>query len=1151
MDKSTALVDALSSRVLILDGGFGTMLQSLSLPAAAFSLPKSHISAPGCNDVLCITRPDVVLDIHRQYIEAGADIISTNSFNANAISLADYGLEGHAYVIARRAARLARVAADKRPGTFVAGSMGPTNRTLSISPDVSRPDHRDVTWSQMVDAYTTQAQGLIDGGAHLILIETAFDSLNAKAAIMAVRAIDENIPVIISCTVSDAGGRTLSGQTIEAFCASVAHARPLAIGVNCGYGAKHLLPYCRRLAAAAPCFVSVHPNAGLPNIVGGYDETPRMFAADMAPYVSEGIANIVGGCCGTTPLHIAALKDMVEACKAAPRRPAPQDATILAGLEPLKVMPSANFINIGERCNVAGSAKFVRLIREGKYEAALSIARAQVDAGAQVVDVCMDDALISGPEAMARFLRLIAAEPEIARVPLMIDSSSWATLEAGMQCAQGKSIVNSISLKEGEDAFLQRAAKIMQYGAAAVVMLFDEKGQATSFERKIEIAERAYSLLKSIGFNTADIIFDPNVLAVATGIADHDRYALDFIEATRWIKSNLPGTKVSGGISNLSFAFRGNNAVRKAMHAAFLYHAIAAGLDMGLVNPQMVTPYCNIPPALLQAVEDVLLCRRPDAAERLAEIAKDFGDQAKADSPGTEPSEPLPDVATRLSRALLKGDTAGLDDLALEAYRQEGSAIAVISNMLMPAMRQVGELFGEGKLFLPQVVKSARVMKQAVDALVPFMHKAEEDDSQAHAIVLATVKGDVHDIGKNIVAVVLACNGFKVIDLGVMAEPEAIVAEAARSHAIAIGLSGLITPSLHEMTLVAQEAQRQGLATPIIIGGATTSPLHTAVKIAAATSAPVIHARDAADTARIAHALCGEERNALIAHNAEQQRRLRASYMAAGNAAPAIIAPAASADAPKHQPLSPLPVALAQPSLADLIPHIDWSFFFAAWGLPGSYPQIFSHPRRGQQAKAIYDDALAMLDHATRHSLITVQGVKADVRCRPDGDDIVLLRTDDTEHARLPMLRSASGKCVADFAASGHITLFTICATQSPRWHHADDYEAFMAKFLCDRLAEAMAARWLSHGCRIAIGYPAAPDHSLKQPIFELLDVAAHLPLTLTENYMISPAESICGLCVDEGSYFEMGQVEPARLEAYAKRRGLPVSTLAPLINRY
>ena len=832
------LYEVLESRILLLDGGFGTMVQQYGFTEEDYRGERFrdwNVLLKGCNDLLAVTRPGAVREIHVKYLQAGADIIETDSFNANAVSLADYGLEAYAYEISRAAAGVARSAADEftarnpQKPRFVAGSIGPTNRTASMSADVGNPAAREVTFTQLAEAYTDQARGLVDGGADVLLVETVFDTLNAKAALYAIDTLAAQlgraIPVMISGTLADASGRTLSGQTVEAFYASVSHARLLSVGFNCAYGARQLMPYLERLAAVAEFRISAHPNAGLPNVMGGYDETPEMFARDVGEYMRRGLVNIVGGCCGTTPAHIFELAKI--AGNYAPRPvPAPKHVTTLSGLEPLRIVPEANFVNVGERTNVAGSAKFARLIREGNYEEALSVARAQVDAGAQIVDVCMDDGLIDGAEAMRTFLNLMASEPEIARVPTMIDSSKWEVLVAGLQVTQGKAVVNSISLKEGEAEFLRRAQEIHRYGAAAVVMLFDERGQADTYERKTEVAGRAYKLLTDAGFPAEDIIFDPNVLAVATGIPEHDSYAKAFIDATRWIKRNLPHAKVSGGVSNLSFAFRGNNAVREAMHSAFLYHAIRAGMDMGIVNPQMVRVYSEIEPELLERVEDVILCRRPDAAERLTEYAQQVRTVAQ-----TQPQAPdawrAGTLSERIGHAMLKGVADFIEQDALEGYEALGSPMAVIDTLLMPAMEHVGTLFGEGKMFLPQVVKTARVMKRAVAALTPYIEQgAAGVPNRAGKVLIATVKGDVHDIGKNIVAVVMACNGYEIKDLGVMVESQRIVDEAVAWGADCICLSGLITPSLDEMAHVCEELERRALRIPVIIGGDDLRPAH-------------------------------------------------------------------------------------------------------------------------------------------------------------------------------------------------------------------------------------------------------------------------------------------------------------------------------------
>lgn len=1198
--------EILSQRILLLDGGFGTMVQGYSLDEAAYRGERFRDwerQLRGCNDLLALTRADVVREIHEKYLAAGADIIETDSFNANAVSLADYGLEEYAYTIARAAADAARAAADaftarnpQKP-RFVAGSIGPTNRTLSMSADVNNPAARNIAFTEMCTAYREQVRGLLDGGVDLLLVETVFDTLNAKAALAAIdderRARGIRVPVMVSGTLSDASGRTLSGQTVEAFYASVAPAQPLSVGLNCAYGAKQLLPYLERLAAVAETRISTHPNAGLPNIMGGYDETPAMFAADCAEYMRRGVVNIIGGCCGTTPEHIFELSKIVGDYTPRPL-PARRHITVLSGLEPLRIVPEANFVNIGERTNVAGSARFARLIREGNYDEALTVARAQVDAGAQVVDVCMDDGLIDGPQAMRHFLNLMASEPEIARVPVMIDSSKWEVLEAGLQVVQGKSVVNSISLKEGETPFLERAATIRRYGAAAVVMLFDERGQADTYARKIEVAERAYRLLTEAGFPPEDIIFDPNVLAVATGIEAHDRYAHDFIEATRWIKERLPHAKVSGGVSNLSFAFRGNNAVREAMHSVFLYHAIAAGMDMGIVNPQLLQVYSDIEPALLERVEDVVLCRRPDAAERLIEYAQQLRTDPTAEGPAHEEEWRTRPLAERIEYALLKGVTDHIEADTLEAYRELDDPMQVIDRLLMRAMARVGELFGEGKMFLPQVVKSARVMKRAVAVLTPYIERNAAGNSSAGKVIVATVKGDVHDIGKNIVSVVMACNGYEIRDLGVMVEAQRIVDEAAAWGADAICLSGLITPSLDEMIHVVEEAEQRSLHIPFIIGGATTSDLHTAVKIAPCTTTAVIHSRDASENNRILAALLGAGREAYIAEVQARQQQLRDDYLHSErmrNVLPIVEARRNRRPRPASE-IAPAAhtgrLVFPDFDIADVEPFIDWNFFFPAWGLKGRYPALFEHPERGAEARKLFDDAQALLRRIADERLLTLQGVVGIFPAVSRKDDILLTDLKGRRHT-LAMLRNqtrgAENLCLSDFiaderdGATDYIGAFALTAGIGLQElcdkfrAEGDDYSAIMAKLLADRLTEAFAEAVHSfarrqmwgyetgpeltpqqiiagryRGLRMAFGYPASPDHSLKRDVFDLLAVEQTTRMRLTENWMISPGEALCGLFFSDARYFSIGQIDVKQLRDYAKRRGLTVETLKKII---
>ena len=1199
---ATTLYEQLKKRILLLDGGFGTMVQGYGLQEEDYRGERFGdwpVLLKGCNDLLVLTRPDVVREIHEKYLQAGADIIETDSFNANAVSLADYRMEGLAYEMSKAAAEVARRAADEftarnpQKPRFVAGSMGPTNRTASMSADVANPAAREVTFAQLAEAYSDQARGLVDGGADILLVETVFDTLNAKAALYAIDTLcaelGRAIPVMVSGTLADASGRTLSGQTVEAFAVSVSHAHLLSVGLNCAYGAKQLLPYLERLAAVAETRISAHPNAGLPNVMGGYDETPEMFAADVGEYLRRGLVNIVGGCCGTTPAHIFELSKIAGQYTPRPL-PEPRHTTVLSGLEPLRIVPEANFINIGERTNVAGSAKFARLIREANYEEALSVARAQVDAGAQIVDVCMDDGLIDGPAAMRTFLNLMASEPEIARVPVMIDSSKWEVLQAGLEVTQGKSVVNSISLKEGEAEFLRRAGEIHRFGAAAVVMLFDERGQADTYERKVEVAERAYRTLTENGFPPEDIIFDPNVLAVATGIPEHDGYAKAFIDATRWIKENLPHAKVSGGVSNLSFAFRGNNAVREAMHSAFLYHAIRAGMDMGIVNPQLVRVYSEIEPELLERVEDVILCRRADAAERLTEYAQQVQQTAQ-----TQPQAPdawrAGTLEERIAHAMLKGVADYIEQDALEGYEALGSPMAVIDTLLMPAMEQVGALFGEGKMFLPQVVKTARVMKRAVAALTPYIKQGSGGTSHnAGKVLIATVKGDVHDIGKNIVAVVMACNGYEIKDLGVMVESERIVDEAVAWGAQSICLSGLITPSLDEMAHVCAELERRGLRIPVIIGGATTSDLHTAVKIAPVYSGAVIHSANASSNSQILAQLLGPDGDLYIDKIKADQQALRQDYarqLRIRDLMPLAEARKAGRSARPHDPVKPLhPGRMVFPDfdVADAEPFIDWNFFFPAWGLKGRYPEILDHPDRGAEARKVFDDAQALLARIRDERLLTLQGVVGIFPARSEGDDIRVTDTKGREK-RLPMLRNQTrgqeNRSLADFIAPAGdwIGCFAVTAgiglkelTEKFR-AEGDDYSAIMAKLLADRLTEAFAeavhtfvrrqmwgyetgepltpkqvVRGEYRGRRMAFGYPATPDHSLKREVFDLLAAEVTTGMRLTENWMIDPGEALCGLLLADADYFSVGTIDAQQLEEYAERRGMEVETVKKII---
>ena len=1206
MTKNRDIRHELEHRILLLDGGFGTMIQQYGLDEADYrgkEFAASEKLLRGCNDLLNLTRPETIREIHEKYLQAGSDVITSNTFNANSISLADYGLAAEAYRINRVGAAIAREAADaftarnpQKP-RFVGGSMGPTSHTLSMSADVDNPGARAFTFEQLSQAYYDQARGLMDGGVDLLMLETVFDALNAKAAIFAIESLfaerGMRLPVIVSGTLTSSG-RTLAGQTIEAFYTSVAHAEPLAVSLNCSFGAKALLPYLERLAAVSEFRVAVYPNAGLPNVMGGYDETPAMFAADVEEYMRRGLVNLVGGCCGTTPLHIFELAKIVN--NYAPR-PLPQrrHVTCLSGLEQLRIVPEANFVNVGERTNVAGSAKFARLIREKNYEEALSVARAQVEAGAQIVDVCMDDGLIDGPEAMRDFLNLMGSEPEIAAVPVMIDSSKWEVLETGLRVVQGKS-VNSISLKEGKQEFLHRARLIRRYGAAAVVMLFDEQGQADTYARKIEVAQRAYKLLTDDGFPAEDIIFDPNILAVATGIEAHDAYARDFIEAVRWIKQNLPHAKISGGVSNLSFAFRGNNAVREAMHSVFLYHAIQAGMDMAIVNPQMLQIYSDIEPELLERVEDVILCRRADAAERLTEYASQFTKTAATQTQHTDAwrSEPL---GKRIEYAMLKGVADYIEQDALEGYRTLGSPLAVIDRLLMPAMEVVGNLFGQGKMFLPQVVKTARVMKKAVAVLTPYIEQGSEANAKsAGKVLVATVKGDVHDIGKNIVAVVMACNGYTIRDLGVMVECPRIIDEAVAWGADAICLSGLITPSLEEMIHVCEELERRGLQIPVLIGGATTSDVHTAVKIAPTYSGPVIHADNASRNNKILGELLGPGREEYLARVREEQQTLRdqsrrreeiRTILPFGQVRKLRVPkPASEIAVPAHTGRLVFPDI----SIADVEPLIDWNFFFPAWGLKGRVPEIFENPEHGAEARKLYDDAQKMLARIREEKLLTLQGVAGIFAAVSRGDDIVVTGPKDKKYI-LPMLRSqapvreAQARCLADFIAdekagrTDYIGAFALTGgiglkelTEKFR-AEGDDYNAILSKLLADRLTEALC-EWVHifirrqmwgyetgpaltpeqiirskyRGRRMAFGYPACPDHSLKREVFDLLAADKTTAMRLNDNYMITPEEALCGLFFADAEYFSVGRIDREQLADYAARRNMDIETIEKLI---
>jgi 5-methyltetrahydrofolate--homocysteine methyltransferase len=1144
-DATAELTDLLRARILVLDGAMGTMIQGHRLDESAYRgerFASYDGEVAGDNDLLSITDPDVIRGIHRAYLDAGADIVCTNTFNATRISQADYGLADLAYELNVAAAALARAAADEaataeRP-RYVAGSLGPTSKTASLSPDVNDPGARNIDFDDLVAAYLEEAHGLVDGGADILLIETIFDTLNAKAAIFALETLFEEHgrrwPVMISGTITDASGRTLSGQVTEAFWNSVRHARPLAVGLNCALGAKDLRPYVADLARVADCFVSAHPNAGLPNAFGEYDETPDDMAAVLGEFATSGLLNIVGGCCGTTAEHIAAIADAAKGVtpRAVPEVPR---AMRLSGLEPVTIDRASLFVNVGERTNITGSARFRKLIREGDYDTALSVAAQQVEAGAQVLDVNMDEGMIDGVAAMDRFLKLIASEPDISRVPVMVDSSKWEVIEAGLKCVQGKAIVNSISMKEGEEAFVEHARLCRRYGAAVVVMAFDEDGQADTLERRIQICERAYRILaEQVGFPTEDIIFDPNVFPVATGIAEHATYGIDFIEAARWIKQNLPGALVSGGISNVSFSFRGNNPVREAIHAVFLYHAIAAGLDMGIVNAGALVVYDQVDPELRERIEDVVLDRRPDAAERLLEIAERYNVAAGEVDEAAEEWRELP-LRERITHSLVKGiDAHVVDDT--EALRQEiagagGRPIEVIEGPLMDGMNVVGDLFGAGKMFLPQVVKSARVMKRAVAHLIPFIEEEKAKDPELAqqkdtngTLVTATVRGDVHDIGKNIVGVVLQCNNYEVIDLGVMVPAQKILDTAREVGADAIGLSGLITPSLDEMVNVAAEMQRQGFTLPLLIGGATTSRAHTAVKVDPKYDGPVVWVKDASRSVPVTAALLHEtNREKLLADVKTDYDALRARHAAKNDRPLATIEDARAArttiDWQGYRP--PRPRLLLQQDhdvspvtgrpgatqhvrvfphadLADLRRYIDWQPFFNAWEMKGSFPEILEDADSGETARKLYDDAQRMLDRVVDERWLTANGVVGLFPANSVGDDIeVYLDEQRTEpHVVLHQLRQQGAhragvpnRCLADYVApretglKDHVGMFAVTAGLGAQdkimefKRDLDDYSAILLESLADRLAEAFAERMHERVRRELWGY--APDEHL------------------------------------------------------------------------
>ena len=1205
------LEDLITRRILVLDGAMGTMIQKYKLQEADYRGDKFRdhpLPLKGNNDILSLTKPEVILEIHRGYLDAGADLITTNTFNSNRISMADYGMEDQVYDMNFHSAKLAEKAitnfenSEKPESHFIVGTLGPTNRTASMSSDVNDPGARLVSFDQLAEAYREQAAGLIDGGVHILMVETIFDVLNCKAALFAIETIFEErgirLPVMVSGTITDASGRTLTGQTLQAFLVSVSHFPLFSIGLNCALGAEQLRPYIQELSALTDFNVSVHPNAGLPNQFGEYDQSASFMASVVEEFMKEGWVNIIGGCCGTTPEHIRRIAERAKLYK--PRvKPEILRYTRLSGLEALVITPQTNFVNIGERTNVSGSIKFARLIREEKYDEALAIARNQVEGGAQIIDICMDEAMLDSEKAMVKFVNLVMSEPDIAKLPLMIDSSKWSIIESALKCIQGKSVVNSISLKEGEEAFLEHARLIRKYGAAAVVMLFDEKGQADTYEKRIAVARRSYDILtEKLGFPPEDIIFDPNVLAVATGIEEHNNYAVNFIKATEWIKHNLPHCKVSGGISNLSFSFRGNDRVREAMHSVFLYHAIKAGLDMAIVNPGMLQVYTEIEPGLLQLVEDVVLNRRKDGTERLVKYAESLKSDGKKEEKADEwRSRP---VLERIRHSLKRGLDEFIEADIEEARPSFRRSIDIIEGPLMDGMNEVGDLFGSGKMFLPQVVKSARVMKKAVAVLSPYIELESEGEEKKSAgkILLATVKGDVHDIGKNIVGVVLSCNNYEVVDLGVMVPADKIIDAAINEKADVIGLSGLITPSLEEMVHVAAEMERRNVGLPLLIGGATTSEIHAAVKIAPAYSNSVIHVKDASKAAGVMSALLQEDNSAYAASIREKYRQMLTEHNSRKSEKKLLSLEESRSNRlatewrqeeisePARKGIS----VFEEFDLNVLSEYIDWTFFFFAWKVSGKFPAIFDDPVKGEEARKLYDDAQLYLKEIIDKKLLKANGVLGLFPAVSSGDDVLVLDDSNgrTVKKAFCFLRNQEQKekgvpnlCLADYIApessglTDWIGAFVVSAPlddEAMLSYKNDDYATIMIRILSDRIAEA-AAEYLHErvrkehwgfaagedltlddllkiryrGIRPAPGYPACPDHTEKRIIFDLLDAEKNTGARLTENFAMIPPAAVSGYIFSHplSSYFNVGKIGEDQLRDYASRKNMTVEEAA------
>lgn len=1214
-DCTDELTAALRQRIMVIDGAMGTAIQRDRPDEAGYRgdrFTEWPTALQGNNDLLTLTQPKIIEGIHREYLEAGADIVETNTFNSNAISLSDYDMADLSYELNYAGAALARKAADEystpEKPRYVAGAIGPTTRTASISPDVNDPGARNVSYDQLVAAYLEAANGLVDGGADLLIIETIFDTLNAKAAVFAVETLFEDRgrrwPVIISGTITDASGRTLSGQVTEAFWNSIRHARPIAVGLNCALGAPDMRPYIAEMARIADTFVSCYPNAGLPNAFGEYDETPERQAGYIADFAEAGLVNIVGGCCGTAPPHIAEIAKVVEG-KPPREVPTIAVATRLSGLEPLNITEDSLFVNIGERTNITGSARFRNLIKAEDYDTALSVALQQVEAGAQVIDINMDEGMIDGVAAMDRFTKLVAAEPDISRVPVMIDSSKWAVIGAGLKNVQGKPIVNSISLKEGEEKFIREARQCRKYGTAVVVMAFDEQGQADNLERRKQICGRAYRILtEEVGFPPEDIIFDPNCFALATGIEEHATYGIDFIEACAWIKENLPGVHISGGISNVSFSFRGNNPVREAIHAVFLFHAIKAGLDMGIVNAGALVPYDSIDPELRERIEDVVLNRREDAAERLLEIAERFNRKDQSEDPAAAEWRGLP-VRERITHALVKGIDAHVDEdteeLRTEIAAAGGRPIEVIEGPLMDGMNVVGDLFGSGKMFLPQVVKSARVMKKAVAYLLPFIEAEKQpgDSKDTNGtIVMATVKGDVHDIGKNIVGVVLQCNNFEVIDLGVMVPAEKILAAANEHDADIIGLSGLITPSLDEMVNFAAEMEREGMEIPLLIGGATTSRAHTAVKISPRRSGPVVWVKDASRSVPVAAALLdAKQRPALLEATEKDYASLRERH-AQKSERPMLTLQMARANRTPIEwdgyvpPVPAMGLGVREfhdYDLAELREYIDWQPFFNAWEMKGRFPDILNNPATGEAARKLYDDAQEMLDTLIKEKWLTANGVIGffpanavgsgieDIEVYADetrtevGTTLHNLRQQGEHREGIPNRSLGDYVAPKDTGLADYVGAFAVTAGLGSQEKIAefkavlDDYSAILLESIADRLAEAFAERMHQRvrkefwgyqpdeqldndalidekyvGIRPAPGYPACPEHTEKATLWKLMDVKERTGIELTDSMAMWPGAAVSGWYFShpQSQYFVVGRIAQDQVADYAKRKG-------------